>query len=316
MKFEELLEKYGKTAEEITFEIEGLSDEELETKFAELFDGEGDAGDGDAGDPASDSGSDEVSDPEGDDVDPVVEEPVDDVVDVVNNPVDEPAADPVVVADEDNDSVIEDEDATPKKKKVENSEIKFELSHDDIRRALYALLDVMTDDGYCTAWINEVFDDKFIYENYSEGKCYRQKYSKDGDNIEFVGEPVEVFSEWLSKEEKDALDALKTDYAVLKSFKEQYDAAELKAQKDAIFTSDEYAEIADSDEFKALIADADKYSVEELQVKADLLFAEAMKKKFSFAAEKTEKKHSVSVNLNVKPNKKKEAYAGLFADKN
>ncbi len=37
-KFEELLEKYSKTVEEITFEYEGLSDEELEAAFAEAFD--------------------------------------------------------------------------------------------------------------------------------------------------------------------------------------------------------------------------------------------------------------------------------------
>jgi hypothetical protein len=34
MKFDELLKKYNKTAEEVTFETEGLSDEELEAKFA------------------------------------------------------------------------------------------------------------------------------------------------------------------------------------------------------------------------------------------------------------------------------------------
>ena len=37
MKFNELLEKYGKTVEDITFEYENLSDEELEVKFAGLF---------------------------------------------------------------------------------------------------------------------------------------------------------------------------------------------------------------------------------------------------------------------------------------
>lgn len=36
-KFEELLSKYNKTAEDITFEVEGLSDEELEAKFEEAF---------------------------------------------------------------------------------------------------------------------------------------------------------------------------------------------------------------------------------------------------------------------------------------
>lgn len=36
-KFEELLAKYGKTAEDITFDYAEMSDEELEAKFAELF---------------------------------------------------------------------------------------------------------------------------------------------------------------------------------------------------------------------------------------------------------------------------------------
>ena len=37
MKFEELLEKYGKTVEDITFDYEGLTDEELESAFASAF---------------------------------------------------------------------------------------------------------------------------------------------------------------------------------------------------------------------------------------------------------------------------------------
>ena len=37
VKFEELLAKYGKTAEDITFEFEGLTDDELEAKFEEVF---------------------------------------------------------------------------------------------------------------------------------------------------------------------------------------------------------------------------------------------------------------------------------------
>lgn len=48
-KFENLLEKYGKTVEDITFDYEGMSDEELEQKFAELFDAA-------EGDPSEDGG--------------------------------------------------------------------------------------------------------------------------------------------------------------------------------------------------------------------------------------------------------------------
>ena len=196
---------------------------------------------------------------------------------------------------------------------AEKFEVKFDLSHDDIRKALYNLLGAYSDDGYSYAWIIEVYDNKFVYEDWTdEGyKFFRQAYSKDGDNVAFDGERVEVFNEWLSKAEKDALNELKSSYAELKAFKENYDASALKAEKDAIFASAEYDEIRESDEFKALMSEMDNYSVEELKVKADLLFAASMKKKFNFNA-KPEKKGAVSLNLKATPDNKKEAYAGLF----
>ena len=209
-----------------------------------------------------------------------------------------------------NNAEVEDPTA---EEPVENFEIKFELSHDDIRTSLYQLLDAYSEDGYSYAWIIEVYDNKFIYEDWTdEGyKFFRQAYSKDGDNIAFDGERIEVFNEWLSKAERDALNELKSSYAELKTFKETYDATVLKAEKDAIFAGAEYDEIRESDEFKALMAEMDKYSVEDLKVKADLLFAASMKKKFSFEA-KPAKKSAVNFNFKAEPDKKKEAYAGLF----
>lgn len=310
-KFEELLKKYGKTVEDIEFEYSNMTDEELEAKFAELFDGEGDSG---AAASDSDNGDTSTSNSEGEDGADVGSDPEGESTTDGDNGIDPQASND---DDDDGDDDEDNDDGVPaKKKKIENSELRYELSHDDIRYALYNLISALSDDGYCTTWIAEVYDDKFIYEDYAEGKCYRQKYSKDGDNVELNGEPVEVFSEWLSKEEKEALDALKAEYATLKSFKEKYDAAELKAEKDAILESAEYAEIKDSDEFKALVAEADNYSVEELKIKADLLFAASMKKKFNFEAEKPEKKHAVGINFNAKPNKKKQAYGGIFANEN
>lgn len=196
----------------------------------------------------------------------------------------------------------------------EKFEIKFELSHDDIRSSLYKLLDAYSEDGYSYAWIIEVYDNKFIYEDWTdEGyKFFRQVYSKDGDTIAFDGERVEVFNEWLSKDEKDALDALKSSYAELKAFKENYDAAILKEEKDAIFASEEYDDIRESEEFKSLMSEIDNYSVDELKVKADLLYAASMKKKFAVVSDKTQKRSSVGFNYQAKPSKKKQAYAGLF----
>lgn len=272
--FEELLEKYGKTVEDIDFDHEGMTDEELDAKFAELF---------------GETVEVEDHDEEGGENPEVV---------VVKEEGAEPAEEPEVVEPE---------------TVVENHELKYELSHDDVRYALYNLIAAKSEDDYYYTWIAEVYDSKFIYQDCRENQFYRQKYTKDGDNIALDGDPVEVFSEWLSKDEKDALDALKSDYAALKDFKESHDAEQTKAEKMAVLDSAEYAEIKETDEFKALVSEMDKYSVEEIKVKADLLFAASMKKKFNFE-EKPEKKNSVGINFNAKPNKKKQAYAGLFDD--
>ena len=128
-----------------------------------------------------------------------------------------------------------------------------------------------------------------------------------------------MFELIVSESEKMAIEKMREDYSALeskynelKAFKDNYDASQVKAEKEAIFNSAEYEDIKDSDEFKALISDMDKYSVEEIKTKADLLFAASMKKKFNFASEKQEKKNSVGLNFNGKQNNKKQAYKGLF----
>lgn len=272
-KFEELLDIYGLTVEDVTFEVEGLSDEDLEAKFVEVY---GDAEEFKKKKKCSDEDDEESND--------------------------------------------EDFAGCGKKKKrcavnTENNTVEFELSHDDIRMALYGLLESTWDEN-SYVWVCEVYDNYFIYQKETYGdegydcKYYKQSYSKNEDNVELSGDPVEVFSIFVTESEKTALDMIRSQYEELKAFKENVEKQELKVQKDAILESAEYSEIKDSEEFKALVADAEKYSVDELKVKADLIFAAAMKKKFNFEA-KPEKK-SVGINFNAKPNKKKQAYAGLF----
>lgn len=279
-KFDELLDLYGLTAEDIEFSTEGLSDEDLEAKFVEIY------GDAEEFKKKKKKCAENNDDFEGDD-----------------SPEGE-----------------EDFAGCGKKKKrcsinAEAGTIEFEMSHNDVRMALYALLEAGWEDG-SYSWICEVYDNYFIYqkETYDDSgykaQYYKQGYSKNEDNVELSGDPVEVFSTFVTESEKTALDMIRSQYEELKAFKEQYDAAQTKAQKDEILESAEYAEVKDSEEFKALVADAEKYSVDELKVKADLIFAAAMKKKFNFEA-KPEKK-SVGINFNAKPSKKKTAYAGLF----
>lgn len=286
--FEELLTKYGVTVEQCEFDYESMTDEELDAKFAELFD-EGSEGEGESAPEGEESAEGEIETID------EIEEPEVEVVD------EEPTEEPEVEEEVINDDI-------PGKKK-EEYELTFKLSHDDIRYGLYNLMEATG----CWCYIFEVYDDMFIYQSWEDGKCYKYTYSKDGDNLALEGDPIEVFSTWVTKEEKEALEKLKADYAMLKEFKENIEATELKAEKDAVFASPEYADIRDTEEFKALETDAEKYSVEEIKVKADLLFAAHVKTVGSFAAAKPAKKsNSIGVNLKSKPNKKAQAFGGLF----
>ena len=292
-KFEELLAKYGKTADEVTFEYENLSDEELEVAFKEAFEGAEEETETVIEETVVEEPSEE----------PVAEETVEDAVDetaepIVEEPAEEPAEDPV-----------EEPAEEPEEKFV----LKYELSHDDIRTALYSLLAAGSEDEYFWGWILEVFDNKFIYQDHMEGKFYRQDYSRDGDNVTLGENKVEVFNEWLSQAERDALDALKADYAVLKEFKSNYDAAELKAKKDAIFAREAYSVLADNEAFNALIADAEKLSVDEIESKAKSIFADHIIQAGTFSATNagTDKKDFMSFNFKKKE-PKKGPYGNLF----
>ena len=220
--------------------------------------------------------------------------------------------------DEEEVIVVENEDEveeTVVEEVEEKFEIKFELSHSDVRTALYNLLNAYSEDGYSCAWILEVYDNKFIYEDWTDDgyKFFRQTYAKDGDNIAFDGDRVEVFNEWLSKAEKDALDELKSHYAELKLFKENYEAAQLQAKKDAVFADEKYAKVANTKAFKKLIDNSADYSVEECVQKADEILDDFSDYAVNFASvEEIKKPATLGFSVEVKNTKKKKAYGKLF----
>ena len=285
-KFEELLAKYGKTADEVTFEYKNLSDEELEVAFKEAFEETEEETETVVEETVIEEESEET----------VIEETAEEVVEEVEE----------VACDESVDEVVEQ----PEEKFV----LKYELSHDDIRTALYSLLAATSEDGYCYNWIVEVYDDKFIYQDCVEGKFYRQGYSKDVENVALGEDKVEVFNEWLSQAEKDALDALKADYSVLKAFKETYDAAQLQAQKDAVFAREEFASVVNTKAFKTLMENSKDYTIEECEQKAKTILEDCNDYVANFASQDVDPKKpkTLGLNFNAKPSKKKVAYAGLF----
>ena len=254
----------------------------------------------------------------------VVEEEVETAeVEVENTEiVEETNSEEEVIVEEASDSENGDENQNEVVEEV--SESKFtkdftvELSHEDVRYALYNLIVPFEEED--NEWFNirSVYDDYFYMQGWFNGKIYKLGYSVNGENVELVGDRQEMFELIVSEAEKMAIDKMREDYAALevkynelKAFKDNYDASVLKANKEAVLNSAEYANIKDTDEFKALVSEMDNYSVDELKVKADLLFAASMKKQFSFEEQKPQQR-SVGLNFNAQPDNKKQAYAGLF----
>lgn len=306
--FEELLEKYGFTVEELDFDYANMSNEELDVAFEEFKNKKYADDDGDVG---SDTGDGSETDPgisEGEGADSTDSEPTD-----------PQSTDPEPIEDEDSEDEDDSSDDDEFKKKFDNfvKTFKIEISHEDIRYALYNLLGEYEENDNEWYGIYSVYDDYFIMQGWCSGKFYKQGYSIDGDNVSLDGERTELFQMLLTESEKMAVDKLRDNYAELeekynelKTFKDNYDIAEIKAKKDEIFANEVYDGIRESDEFKTLVNDAEKYSVEEIQDKCDLLFA-ANEKKIKFAA-KDKKSHSISFNFNKKEDKKVSAYGNLF----
>ena len=185
--------------------------------------------------------------------------------------------------------------------------------------ALYSLLKSDNDDN-SYLWICEVYDSYFIYKNeiYDddnyEYKYYKQGYSRNGDEIELSGDNIEVFSTFVTESEKAALDTMRSQYDELKAFKDEYDAKLLKDQKNEVFARKEYAVIAHTDEFKTLVSDMDQYSVDEIEVKCDLLFAAYVKAIGEFSSVNQNGEKSTVMHFSVKSvdEANKRPYGNLF----
>lgn len=269
-KFEELLAKYNKTVEDVTFDYSELSDEELEAKFAEVF-GEDNNTDGD------NSGDNTANEPSND-----------------NEGDGENTTEPEGTTDGDNEGEGQN---------FENMTKTFEISHDDIRYALYNLLSSYEDADNEWYYITGVYDSYFVYESWDGGKIYGQKYTKDNDNVSFDGERYNLHKEYLTDSEYTEIQDMRSNYSSVVEELNTYKSAEVFADKMTVFDDEAYSEYLDTDDFKALMSEdsVNKYSKEELSEKADATLGKLVKKNktFSFAGETPQKKHVSRVAFNA-----------------
>ena len=290
-KFNELLSKYGKTAEDIDFEYEDMTDEELESKFEEVF---GKLEENSTSEPSNDEGTDDGDESE-------------------ENP----------EVKEDNACGGSGSGTTKKKKKNNSVECSYEVDGEtkkfavSLQEKIYAIQDLVNAtyaEADNTYYGVSVYEDYVVMCDYWSGRYYKQSYTSENDNYSLTGDRVEVYAEFVTSDEQKELDAMRSNYASLKEFKENAEKNELHAKREEILNSEKYEAVSETDAFKELVKNMDNYSLEELEKEAKIIFADNFNMEtFAVHAEKVQKNSTVKVFANVNKSKKDSRYGNLFS---
>lgn len=291
---EQLLEKYGVTLEDIDFDFETMSDEELEQAFMNKFE-------------TSEEEAEEILDEEFADDDS-------DDVDV------EDADDDDEATEENEDEQVDDTVVTPKKYSIEMSDgtvKEFAVSLQDKISALETLVNETyseTDnDYYCTL----VYDKDVVMVSYWTGKAYRQSYKERKGVYSLQGDRVSVHAIYVTDDEEAELDRVKSNYSVIENELSTYKIAEENANKEALMASEDYSSISSTEEFGNI--DIEDFTFAELKDELDgilLSYAKAGKLNFAKQEEKADKKTQFKpLPFNEKKTKKKGRYGSLFSKK-
>lgn len=283
LKFEELLKKYNITKEEIDFDYEGLSDGELEAKFKEKFE------DTDATDSNTDStleNQDNNSAPESNaeegnqntEQNPDAAESTTDSKNNDNSHENPEESDSEKSSGDDSESDVTSTTGEKKKKKysidIDGNIKSFEVALDDKIFALSNLVNTQYGESDNCWYSVKVYEKYLVMSDYWTGIAYKQTYSQDGDNFSLTGDRVEVFATYLTQEELNELDEMRNNYAALVEYKSNAEFSKLHSQREEILSAEKYAVLKDTDEFKSLVKNMDKYNLVDLEKEAKVIFAD------------------------------------------
>lgn len=273
LKFEELLMKYPVTKEDIDFNYEGLSDEELEAKFKEKFDDENsDASDVDSTSETTDDDSEsntEETDQNSDSQDSTTDDP--------DKSSEEKPSDNNADDNTESDTASTSSDEKKKKKysiDIDGEVKSFEIALDDKIYALSNLVNTQYGESDNCWYSVKVYEKYLVMSDYWTGIAYKQTYSQNGDNFSLTGDRVEVFATYLTQEELNELEEMRSNYAALVEYKNNAEFSKLHSQREEILNAEKYSVLKDTDEFKALIENMDKYNLVDLEKEAKVIFAD------------------------------------------
>lgn len=197
--------------------------------------------------------------------------------------------------------------------KLGNYTFKRNISLSDKIYALNSLVNLTygeSDQVYYSVVVYET--EVVMYDCWGSNKMYRQNYKEAEDNsYVLVGDRQEVFVNYLTKEEEEKINEMKSNYNKLMERVEEYESKELKVEKMKVFEDETYSEFLEEEEFKSLIDSIDKYSLEEVKDRAEIAFAKCIKRIGSFTLKESEKGKR-TVGFKQEENKDKHPYQSLL----
>lgn len=307
-KFEELLAKYGKTAEDIDFDYESMSDEELETKFEELF-GESS---GEDNTPSTEDDSENFEDNR--------ENESED-----NNQEDGNQEDNSDDDQEENDNEnAEDTQEYSIEYSVNN--MNFKTSLNDIQYALTTLVNDTYSESDGTYYSCIVYDDCVVMVDYWTGTAYRQSYKVRKGVYSLTGDRVAVRAVYLTADEEAEVDKMKTNYSLYEKELNEYHNAEAKVEKQTIITKPEFSLLAgNSEDYDNLVNEINddklhlNYTIEDVQQKCDAYLLAYVKAGNQINFENKNTTETTKTNMFRLPTqntkKPKSRYGNLFSKK-
>ena len=245
--------------------------------------------------------------------------------------VDETSEDETVDNEEETTGIKEDNacgggsGSTKKKKKnsiecsyTVNDETKtYAVSLDEKISAIHCLVNDTYAEADNTYYGVSVYDSYVIMQDWCSGRYFKQSYMDENDTYTLTGDRVEVYAEFVTKDELNELNDMRSNYSTVVNELNQYKYNEEFADKMTVFEDEAYTDYLETDEFKALMSKetVDKYSKEELAEKADATLGKFVKstKTFSYTENKTKKPiASVKVFSDVNKTRKPSRYGDLF----
>lgn len=315
--FEELLTQYGKTVEDVTFEYEGLSDDELRAAFEEAF--------GEKTVETEEATTEEEIDEPINESEVVEDEPKDFESEstVIEDGSKETEDEPEEIEGENNES----EETTKIQESLEdtehfveftakiNGQIRtFSVSLNDKLEAIYSLVNAtygeMDDDFYDVV----VYEDTKTVEmhGFFRGKHYRQTYKVRNNEYQLVGDRVEIFCKWMTEDELNQFENMKSNYAALEQFKADKEAEIVRKEKMALISTEDYVVIQDTAEFKSLVQNIDTFSKDEVIKEADAILGKLARKGAGFNFAQQPNKHFFGFTNNETGKSNAPVYANFF----